>query len=73
MTDSLETPSHSLAKEYIRLGGKRQVKIDDNRLSLRQWEGDPPEAERFWQEKIETLPDEKRKQVVDYLPDITEN
>lgn len=73
MTDALETPSHRLAREYMRLGGRRQVKIDDNQISLRQWEDDPPEAERFWMEKIETLGDEERRQVAEFLPSITED
>lgn len=72
MNDGLETPSHRLAQEYMRLGGRRQVKIDDNKISLRQWEDDPPEAERFWMEKVETLSEDERRQVADFLPSTSE-
>ena len=70
MKTAPETPSHRLATDYIRLGGKRRAKIDDNITSLRQWDQDPPEAERFWQENIAPLPEEERKQVENLLPDI---
>lgn len=73
MTDALETPSHKLARDYMRLGGRRQVKIDDNQISVRQWEDDPPEAERFWKEKIEPLAEDERRQVAEFLPSITED
>ncbi|EJC83506.1 hypothetical protein Rleg4DRAFT_6748 [Rhizobium leguminosarum bv. trifolii WSM2297] len=65
-----ETPSLKLAKEYLSLGGRRRSKIDDNITSVRQWEEDPPEAERFWKERVETLSKDKRKLVEDFLPTI---
>ncbi|MFS8145298.1 hypothetical protein [Rhizobium sp. BR 249] len=65
-----ETPSLRLAREYLRLGGRRRSKIDDNITTVRQWEEDPPEAERFWQERVETLSKADRKQVEDFLPTI---
>ncbi|SCB61065.1 hypothetical protein GA0061105_1154 [Rhizobium aethiopicum] len=65
-----ETPSLKLAKEYLSLGGRRRSKIDDNITTVRQWEEDPPEAERFWQERVETLSKDQRKQVEDFLPTI---
>ncbi|MBB2834155.1 UNVERIFIED_ORG: hypothetical protein GGD51_004315 [Rhizobium esperanzae] len=67
---SAETPSLKLAKEYLSLGGRRRSKIDDNITTVRQWEEDPPAAERFWQERVETLPKNERKQVEDFLPTI---
>lgn len=66
----LETQSLRLAKEYLRLGGHRRSKIDDNITTVRHWEEDPPEAERFWQERVETLSNDERKQVEIFLPTI---
>jgi hypothetical protein len=65
-----ETPSLKLAKEYLSLGGRRRSKIDDNITDVRQWDEDPPEAERFWKERVETLSKDERKQVEDFLPTI---
>jgi hypothetical protein len=65
-----ETRSLKLAKEYLRLGGHRRCKIDDNITTVRQWEKDPPEAERFWQEQVQPLSAADRKQVEDFLPSI---
>ncbi|AVC47100.1 hypothetical protein RLV_0972 (plasmid) [Rhizobium leguminosarum bv. viciae] len=44
--------------------------IDDNITDVRQWDEDPPEAERFWKERVETLSKGKRKQVEDFLPTV---
>jgi|GEM_PF-307940 len=65
-----ETPSLRLAKEYLSLGGRRRSKIDDNITEVRQWDRDPPEAERFWTERVKTLSKDERKQVEDFLPTI---
>ncbi|TAU91785.1 hypothetical protein ELI38_25130 (plasmid) [Rhizobium leguminosarum] len=65
-----EIPSLKLAKEYLSLGGHRRPMIDDNITDVRQWDEDPPEAERFWKERVETLSKDKRKQVEDFLPTI---
>ncbi|MBY5816327.1 hypothetical protein HFN60_11760 [Rhizobium leguminosarum] len=65
-----ETPSLKLAKEYLSLGGHRRSMIDDNITDVRQWDEDPPEAERFWKERVETLSKDKRKQLEDFLPTI---
>ncbi|XKM43173.1 hypothetical protein A4U53_036130 (plasmid) [Rhizobium ruizarguesonis] len=64
------TPSLKLAKEYLSLGGHRRSMIDDNITDVRQWDEDAPEAERFWKERVETLPKDQRKQVEDFLPTI---
>nr|WP_206735421.1 hypothetical protein [Rhizobium leguminosarum] len=65
-----ETPSLKLAMEYLSLGGHRRSMIDDNITDVRQWDEDPPEAERFWKERVETLSKDERKQVEDFLPTI---
>ncbi|NKK76862.1 hypothetical protein [Rhizobium leguminosarum] len=65
-----ETPSLKLAKEYLSLGGQRRSMIDDNITDVRHWDKDTPEAERFWKERVETLPKDQRKQVEDFLPTI---
>ncbi|MBR0557073.1 hypothetical protein J5J10_15400 [Ciceribacter sp. L1K23] len=64
------TKSKVLAEEYMRLGGKRLAKIDDNITKVRKWEDDPPAAEQFWQEHIAVLDDKGRRDVEFYLPDI---
>jgi hypothetical protein len=71
-TDDKDTSTKSLrlAEEYLRLGGRRRCKIDDNITTVRQWEKDPPEAERFWQERVQPLSAADRKQVEDFLPSI---
>ncbi|EJZ18900.1 hypothetical protein NE852_29405 (plasmid) [Rhizobium sp. Pop5] len=65
-----ETQSLRLAREYLRLGGHRRAKIDDNIITVRHWEADPPEAEDFWRERVETLSRAERQQVEHYLPTI---
>jgi hypothetical protein len=65
------TPALELAREYIRLGGKRRSANDDNKVSTREWEPDSPEAKSFWRNRIETLPEEKRNEVISHLPTIS--
>lgn len=69
-----ETPSfekhRKLAEHYLSLGGHRRAKIDDNKTSTREWRPDPPEAERFWSEKIAGLAEGDRRQVELLLPTI---
>jgi len=67
-----DTPSLRLAKEYLRLGGTRKSKIDDNITSTRKWEDEPPAAAAFWKEKVEVLNEDERKQVEDFLPSIND-
>lgn len=64
------TEVRRLAEEYLRLGGRRKSKIDDNITDVREWDDDPPEAEAFWAEEIEPLDEERRKQVEFFLPSI---
>ena len=64
------TKSKVLAEEYLKLGGKRRSKIDDNITKVRSWEDEPEEAERFWRERVAVLGDKERRDVEFYLPDI---
>lgn len=67
-----ETPSLKLANQYLRLGGTRKSKIDDNITGTRKWDDEPEEAEKFWKEKVEVLSEDERKQVEDFLPSIND-
>lgn len=70
MTDDTENASQKLAQRYRQLGGKRLSVLDDNIVTIRQWEKDNPEAEAFWKAHIATLPDEDKRDVEKFLPDI---
>lgn len=72
LEDDLETRSHELATEYLRLGGRRRIVMDDNITDTRKWEPDEPEAEAFWQTNIASLPEAQRKQVEDHLPSVNQ-
>ena len=67
-----KTPSLKLAEEYLRLGGSRRAKVDDNIVSTRKWESEPPEAETFWKENVEPMDDKRRQEVEVHLPSISE-
>lgn len=67
-----ETPSHKTAMEYLRLGGRRLAKVDDNIVSVRAWEDDPVEAEAFWRTHVEPLDHGKRQEVALHLPSISD-
>ncbi|QRM55351.1 hypothetical protein [Sinorhizobium sp. BG8] len=67
-----KTAAALLAEEYMRLGGHRRAKIDDNIVTTRIWEHETPEAEAFWNEKIEPLDERHRREVVTLLPSINE-
>jgi hypothetical protein len=64
------TEGRQLAEEYLRLGGKRRVKIDDNQQTVRAWEEDPPAAEHFWHDRVEALEMRRRREVEFFLPSI---
>lgn len=64
------TNSARIAEEYIRLGGKRRLKLDDNIVSTRQWEDEPQEAAAFWEENVASLPDDQRREIEGNLPNI---
>lgn len=72
MRSDEKTPSLSLAEEYLRLGGSRLAKVDDNIVSTRKWESEPPEAEAFWKENVEPMDEKRRQQVEFHLPSISE-
>ncbi len=65
-----KTETRKLAEEYMLLGGTRQVMIDDNKTFVRQYDGEPAEAERFWQEKIAPLDKARRDDVEFFLPSV---
>lgn len=69
----MENALKQLADEYRALGGRRIAVIDDNLGSSRDWDGDPPDAERFWQERIATLSDRERRDVETFLPSINDD
>ncbi|MQY46418.1 hypothetical protein GAO09_10200 [Rhizobiales bacterium RZME27] len=68
----MENAAKDLADKYRRLGGTRLALIDDNLGSSREWEHDPPEAARFWDEKIAVLTDRERRDVETYLPSVSD-
>ncbi|MGI2030751.1 hypothetical protein ACRQ1B_00015 [Rhizobium panacihumi] len=68
----MENASKNLADEYRRLGGTRIAVIDDNLGSSRDWDGDPPEAARYWNENIAPLSDRERRDVETFLPSVSE-
>ncbi|MGO4440936.1 hypothetical protein [Rhizobium sp. RAF56] len=68
--DDLKTEAAKLAEEYVRLGGTRRAKIDDNIVSIRKWQEEPPEAQVFWNEKIAPLSKKRQEELVTLLPTI---
>lgn len=65
------TEALNLAKEYLRLGGKRLSVNDDNIVSTREWEHDSAEAKSFWERRIETLPMKEKAEVISHLPTVS--
>lgn len=65
-----KTETRKLAEEYMLLGGTRQVMIDDNKTFVRQYDSEPEEAERFWQEKIAVLEKARIEDVEFFLPSV---
>lgn len=65
-----ETPTAKLAAEYLRLGGARLAKIDDNKISTRQWLHETRDAEEFWNAHIAPLDEARREEVILHLPTI---
>lgn len=68
----MENASKNLADEYRRLGGRRVAVIDDNLGSSRNWEGDTPEAAKFWEERISSLSDREKRDVESFLPSLND-
>jgi hypothetical protein len=67
-----QTSTAQLAEKYVRLGGGRLAKIDDNQVSTRQWKHGTREAEAFWNEEIAPLDEKRRDEVITHLPTINE-
>jgi hypothetical protein len=67
-----QTSTAKLAAEYVRLGGGRLAKIDDNHLSTRQWKHETRAAEAFWNEHIARLDEKRRDEVITHLPTINQ-
>jgi hypothetical protein len=65
------TEAAELAREYLRLGGKRKSAADDNAMSTRLWQDDPEEAATYWRANIASLPANRRKEVESHLPSIS--
>ncbi len=63
-----QTNAAQLAADYLKLGGTRRGKLDDNIVGTRQWHDEPEEASTFWIERIQSLPDERRREVETNLP-----
>ncbi|OCJ12856.1 hypothetical protein A6U87_05955 [Rhizobium sp. AC44/96] len=68
--DELKTEAARMAEEYLRLGGTRRAKIDDNLVSVRKWDDEPAEAQAFWDEMVEPLSKERQDEIVTLLPTI---
>ena len=64
------TQTAKLAEEYLRLGGRRLAKIDDNHVSTRLWKHETREAEAFWNAHIAPLDEARRDEVITHLPTI---
>lgn len=71
-SEEVETPSLRIATEYLRLGGRRRAKVDDNIVSSRSWENDPSEADAFWSEHVEVLPEREQRDIIIHLPSISD-
>lgn len=67
-----QTSTAQLAEKYLRLGGGRLAKIDDNLISTRQWKHGTREAEAFWNEQIAPLDEARREEVITHLPTINQ-
>lgn len=70
--DDGQTPSRRLAEEYLRLGGRRRAKVDDNSVSTRRWNDEPTLAATFWKERIEPMDEKQRREVELHLPSMSD-
>jgi hypothetical protein len=68
--EDVETLSHQIAMEYLRLGGRRLAKVDDNIVSTRTWEDEPAEAAQFWEKQVKPLDEKAQREIILYLPSI---
>lgn len=72
-SEDAHAPSLRLAEEYLRLGGRRRVKVDNNIVSTRKWDDEPAMASSFWKEHIEPLDEKQRREVKLHLPSISDD
>lgn len=70
--DDTDTLSLKIATEYLRLGGRRQAKVDDNIVSTRSWEDDPSEADAYWQTHVAPLSEREQRDIMVHLPSISD-
>jgi hypothetical protein len=68
----VETTSHKVAMEYLRLGGRRLAKVDDNIVSTREWEDEPAEAAEYWQAQVKPLDEKAQREIILHLPPISD-
>jgi hypothetical protein len=68
----MENTSKALADEYRSPVGRRVAVIDDNLGSSRDWDGDPPEAAKFWNERVASLPEREKRDVETFLPSLND-
>lgn len=66
--NDLETPTKKLAETYLKLGGMRRAKLDDNIVDTRKWEDEPAEATAFWNKEIASLSPARLREVETHLP-----
>lgn len=71
-SEEVETPSLRIATEYLRLGGRRRAKVDDNIVSSRSWENAPSAAEAFGREHVAHLPEKEQRDIIIHLPSISD-
>lgn len=69
--DPAATEASTLVKRYLALGGVRKAAADDNQISTRVWENEPPDAADYWERNVASLPDVRRKEVESLLPSIS--
>jgi hypothetical protein len=70
--EEVETTSHKMAIEYLRLGGRRLAKVDDNIVSTRTWEDEPAEAVQFWEKQVKPLDEKAQREIILHLPSISD-
>lgn len=70
--DEDQTTSYKTAMEYLRLGGRRLAKVDDNIVSTRFWEDEPAAASAFWDMEVELLDEKAQREVILHLPSISD-
>lgn len=72
-THPADLAPEDLAKQYLALGGTRLGLIDDNKVFVRHWEDEPEKAEIFWREHIESLDEQKQREVILLLPSVSDD